>query len=450
MDGLPAAIDLEGMSLVVGLGQSGLSAVRLLASRGRDVMVTDSRPNPPALAALRRDWPNVPYRLNGFCEEACARAARLILSPGVSSSDPLIAAAAARGLPVIGDVELFARLATAPVAAITGSNGKSTVTTLLGRMAAAAGTRVAVGGNLGPPALDLLDESAELYVLELSSFQLETTTSLHARAACVLNLSPDHLDRYAAFSDYAAAKQRIFRGHGAMILNADDAAVMAMAEPGRTQYRFTLGEPSDGEFGRRWHAGEQWLACGSELGLPMRELGLNGVHNHANALAALAMGRALDLPLPAMLAALREFRGLPHRCELVAERAGVRWFNDSKGTNVGATVAAIEGLPGSLVLLAGGDGKGQDFRPLAEAARHKVKAAVLFGRDAARIAAALAGTVPFELADDLTEAIARAEQHAVPGDNVVLSPACASLDMFANYEARGQAFVAAVRALPPC
>lgn len=450
MNGSSTALELDGLSLVVGLGLSGLSVIRTLAARGAEVVVTDSRSNPPGLSQLQHDWPNIPHYLGGFVESVFAAATRVILSPGVALTTPAVAAATARGIPVLGDIELFARLARAPVAAVTGSNGKSTVTTLLGRMAAAAGLRVAVGGNLGPPALDLLDDAAELYVLELSSFQLETTTSLNTRVGCLLNLSADHLDRYASMADYARAKQRVFHGDGVMVLNADDPRVAAMAEPQRRVYRFTLGEPAAGEFGRRQWQGELWLAQGAEPWLAVRELGIAGVHNQANALAALAMGQALGLPRVAMLTALREFRGLPHRCELVTERAGVRWYNDSKGTNVGATVAALQGLTGPLVLLAGGDGKGQDFTPLARALCGKVRALVLFGRDARRIAAAAADTVPQYRADDLAAAVALAARLAEPGDSVLLSPACASLDMFANYEARGRAFVAAVQALPRC
>jgi UDP-N-acetylmuramoylalanine--D-glutamate ligase len=307
-----------------------------------------------------------------------------------------------------------------------------------------------VGGNLGPPALDLLDDATELYVLELSSFQLETTSSLNARVGCLLNISPDHLDRHADLDAYVAAKQRVFRGDGALVINADDPRVVALAQgvaADRRILRFTLDRPGPGDFGRIEWAGRYWLACGDELWLAADDLPLSGAHNQANALAALAMASALDLPRSAILKALCEFRGLPHRCELVAERAGVRWYDDSKGTNVGATVAAVQGLPGPLVLIAGGLGKGQDFTPLAVALRGKARALVLIGRDAPLIAAAVGDDALVRWAPDMAEAVALAAALAEPGDRVLLSPACASLDMFTDYRARGRAFADAVRAI---
>ncbi|MDG4554033.1 MAG: UDP-N-acetylmuramoyl-L-alanine--D-glutamate ligase [Candidatus Competibacter sp.] len=448
---------LAGTTLVVGLGKSGLSAVRALKVLGATVAAIDSRVDPPGLPALREEFPDVPCQLGGFEPAAFAGAARLLVSPGVAIATPAIAAAAARGVPVWGDIELLARLTRAPVAAITGSNGKSTVTTLLGLMAERAGMRAAVGGNLGTPALDLWlrDEAGpgntpELYVLELSSFQLETTYNLNARVATVLNISPDHMDRYRTLDDYIAAKRRVFHGDGVMVLNADDPAVMAMAEPGRNVLRFTLDEPDESGFGLRRDGGETWLARGQERWIAASELKISGDHNLANALAALAMGHSLGLRREAMRAALREFAGLAHRTTLVLERAGVRWFDDSKGTNVGATVAAVRGLRGSMVLIAGGDGKGQDFAPLRAALAGKARAVVLIGRDAPLIAAALGGSVPVHPARDMDQAVARAAQLAQPGDSVLLSPACASFDMFSGYEERGAVFAAAVRSLTEC
>jgi UDP-N-acetylmuramoylalanine--D-glutamate ligase len=442
---------LNGMTLVMGLGKSGLSAVRTLLALGAAVAVTDSRPAPPGLVELQRQYPQVPCYPGGFPAAVVAGAARLLVSPGVSLQTPVIAAAAARGVPVWGDIELFARLARAPVAAITGSNGKSTVTTLLGLMAEQAGVRVAVGGNLGTPALELLAQPAtELYVLELSSFQLESTGSLNARVATVLNISPDHLDRHGSLAAYTQAKQRIFRGDGWQVINADDPAVTAMAEPGRPGLQFTLAEPAPGEFGLRRCAGELWLAHGADCWLAAAELRISGAHNLANALAALSMGYALGLERTAMLAALRTFTGLPHRTRLVLEWDGVRWYDDSKGTNVGATVAAVNGLPGRLVLIAGGDGKGQDFTPLGAALVPKVHALVLLGRAAPAIAAAAGGCVPVHRARDMAQAVAMAAQLAHPGDSVLLSPACASFDMFSNYEERGEVFAAEVRRQRAC
>ena len=450
---------LTGTTLVVGLGKSGLSAVRALKALGATVAVTDSRVDPPGLPVLREAFPDVPYHLGGFAPEAFAGAARLLVSPGVAVATPVIAATAARGVPVWGDIELLARLTRAPVAAITGSNGKSTVTTLLGAMIERASIRAAVGGNLGTPALELWlrDEAGaeeglapELYVLELSSFQLETTHSLNARVATVLNISPDHMDRYPTLDDYIAAKRCVFHGDGVMVLNADDPVVMAMAKPGRDVLRFTLDEPDENGFGLWRDGGETWLSRGRERWIAASELKISGDHNLANALAALAMGHALGLRREGMLAALTQFAGLAHRTTLVLEHAGVRWFDDSKGTNVGATVAAVRGLPGRLVLIAGGDGKGQDFTPLRAALADKARAVVLIGRDAPSIAAALGDSVPLRSAADMEQAVAMAADLARPGDSVLLSPACASFDMFSGYEERGAVFVAAVRRMVGC
>jgi UDP-N-acetylmuramoylalanine--D-glutamate ligase len=448
---------LDGTTLVVGLGKSGLSAARALQALGAAFAVTDSRADPPGLAALRAKFPDAPCYLGGFDPAVFAGTARLLVSPGVAVTTPAIAEAAARGVPVWGDIELLARLTQVPVAAITGSNGKSTVTTLLGLMAERAGVRAAVGGNLGTPALELWlrDErnaavAPEVYVLELSSFQLETTHSLNARVATVLNISPDHMDRYDSLDDYIAAKRRVFRGDGTLVVNADDPAVMAMVEPGRNVVRFTQAEPREDEFGLRREGGETWLAYGPDRWIAAAELKISGDHNLANALAALAMGHVLGLRREGMLAALREFAGLAHRTVLVREHGGVRWYDDSKGTNVGATIAAVRGLPGRVVLIAGGDGKGQDFSPLRAALAAKARAVVLIGRDAPLIAAALGDSAPLHSAADMDKAVALAARLAQPGDCVLLSPACASFDMFSNYEERAAVFVAAVRRLPEC
>jgi UDP-N-acetylmuramoylalanine--D-glutamate ligase len=287
-------------------------------------------------------------------------------------------------------------------------------------------------------------------VLELSSFQLETTYSLNAKVATVLNISPDHLDRYNGLADYIAAKQRIFRGDGIMVVNADDPAVMAMVEPGRQTLRFTLETPGQGDFGLLREGNDAWLAHGAERLIAASELQISGNHNLANALAALAMGHALGLRLDGMLAALREFSGLAHRTALVIEHAGVRWFDDSKGTNVGATVAAVRGLPGQIILIAGGDGKGQDFSPLRAALAAKARAVILIGRDAPLIADALGDSVPLHPAVDMEEAVTIAARLANPGDSVLLSPACASFDMFDDYRQRGAVFAAAARRLAGC
>ncbi len=447
----PPDLDLSGITLVVGLGRTGVSAVRVLMALGAAVAVVDSRDRPPGLAELRRAFGTIPMHLGDFSAAAFDAASRIVVSPGVSVQIAPIAAARERGVPVWGDIELFARLAEAPVVAITGSNGKSTVTTLVGMMAQRAGVRVAVGGNLGTPALELLGQvDTQLYVLELSSFQLETTHSLNALSAAVLNISPDHLDRYAGLNDYRRAKQRIFRGGGWMVINADDPAVTAMVEPGRRVLRFTLAPPGPGEFGLLTRAGKIWLAHGEACWLEAARLKVRGAHNYANALAALALGHSLGLDKAAMLEALEAFVGLPHRSELVAEHGGVRWINDSKGTNVGATVATLRGLSGPMVLIAGGDGKGQDFTPLRRAVGRNVRALILIGRDGPLIAEAVGGIVPLHFGRDLEQAVAMAARLAQPGDGVLLSPACASFDMFDNYQERGAAFAAAARRQGQC
>lgn len=448
-------------TLIVGLGETGLSVARFLTARGVPIAVTDSRAQPPALARLREELPDVALFLGAFDQGAFDAAEQLIVSPGVSLKDPMVAQAVARGIPVLGDIELFGRYVDSPVVAITGSNGKSTVTTLVGEMAKLSGLDARVGGNLGTPALDLLTESRRrasgpevvheksaptLYVLELSSFQLETTQTLRTRAAAVLNISPDHMDRYASLDEYAAAKRRIFTRAETMVVNADDRNVTAMLEPRRRVLRFGLRPPADEQFYGITNIGiSTWLSRGSTHLIDVRELRIKGRHNWANALAALALGDATGLPMKAMLDALSQFNGLPHRTQWVGEANGVTWFDDSKGTNVGATLAAINGMQGPVVLIAGGDGKGQDFAPLRAPVKAKVRAVVLIGRDAPLIETALGGVVPVVHAKEMDEAVARARELAQSGDNVLLSPACASFDMFRDYAQRGEVFAAAVR-----
>lgn len=336
--------------------------------------------------------------------------------------------------------------AKAPVLAITGANGKSTVTSLVGDICRAAGLDTRVGGNIGVPALSLLGpEEPDVYVLELSSFQLETTTSLNARAATVLNLTPDHMDRYRNLDEYADAKARVFRGDGLMVLNADDARVLRMAQPNRRSARFTLGAPSSSvDYGLRDEGGRLSLVRGEERLLAASDVPLPGRHNLANVLAAIAITDALGVARDAQRRAVRAFKGLPHRTELVAEQEGVRWINDSKGTNVGATVAALNGMEAPVVLIAGGDGKGADFGELRDVCARRARAVVLIGRDAPRIEAALAGILPVRHAKDMQDAVRAARALARPGDVVLLSPACASFDMYKNYEHRGDVFRAAV------
>lgn len=434
-------------TLIVGLGETGVACARFFARAGEPFEVVDSRAEPPGLAALREAWPDARVSLGAFDARRFARARRIVVSPGVSPREPALAAAAAAGAECIGDIELFARAADAPVIAVTGSNGKSTVTAMTGALLAHAGYAVRTGGNLGPPALDLLaggPAAPDLYVLELSSFQLETTFSLRPAAAVVLNVSADHMDRYRSLAEYAAAKGRIYAGAEAAVVNRDDPGAARLAAPGGPALGFTLGAPAAGDLGVVERDGAAWLAEGARPLIPAAELALAGAHNRANALAALALVRAAGVDPAAAAPALAAFAGLPHRMQHVAEIAGVRFYDDSKATNVGATAAALDGMEVPVVLIAGGDAKGADFAPLRGPVERRARGVILIGRDAARLEEALAGAAPLERAGDLDAAVARAAARAQPGDAVLLSPACASFDMFDDYRARGAAFAAAV------
>lgn len=436
-----------GYQLVVGLGQTGLACARFLAARGEPVVVVDSRNNPPAYEQLLAELPDVAVYCGDFDAELFLRAACIILSPGVAPQHVVIEAAKRAGVEVIGDIELFARHVNAPVVGITGSNGKSTVTSLLAEMARHAEVDVAVGGNIGTPALELLGRAhPRFYILELSSFQLEMTTSLNCTAAVVLNVSEDHLDRHGSLSHYAAIKSRVYQGDGVMLVNIDDPLVTKMAAAGRDVWRYGLATPSDEHvYGLRQHHDEDWLARGNTLLMAAKEIRIPGRHNQANALAALALGEACGLPLKARLQALREFAGLPHRCQWVCERKGVNYYNDSKGTNVGASLSAMAGIPGEkIVLIAGGQAKGQDFTPMREVLSLRARALVLIGEDAQLLAEALDGCCPTHHAETMNAAVEMAAELAKKGDSVLLSPACASFDMFRNYQDRGEKFRAAL------
>ncbi|MEK7223664.1 MAG: UDP-N-acetylmuramoyl-L-alanine--D-glutamate ligase [Pseudomonadota bacterium] len=438
---------LTPRALVVGLGLTGMTCVRHLVARGYDVTVVDTRAEPPKLDELKREFPRVAVHTGGLPAAIFSDPGLLVVSPGVSVKEPAIARAVGAGTQAIGDIELFAREATAPVIAITGANGKSTVTALTGEMCRRAGLQTAVGGNIGVPALSLLgDREPDVYVLELSSFQLETTHNLNARAATVLNISPDHMDRYGDIGEYAAAKARVFRGNGTMVLNADDSLVMRMRQSGRRTVSFGLGCPMEAQdYGLDKIRGETWLMHGTQPLMAAREVPLAGRHNLANVLAAMALAETAGVVPEDACAAVREFKGLPHRTELVAERNGVRWYDDSKGTNVGATVAALNGMTAPVILIAGGDGKGQDFSELKPACAQHARAVVLIGRDAPLIEAALGNVVTARRAKDMHEAVRFAAGLAQPGDVVLLSPACASFDMFRNYEHRAEVFREAVQ-----
>lgn len=428
--------------LVVGLGATGLSCVRFLRERDQVVSVMDSREQPPGLAELNRDFPEVDVHTGGFDPDVIARADVLVMSPGVPLSTPQIQTALARGARVTSDIQLFADAFGGRMALITGSNAKSTVTTWLADMARRARLAYAVGGNLGRPALTLLGEDADLAILELSSFQLELVGTLSSEVATILNVSEDHMDRYPTFELYRQAKLRIYPGARRAVFNRHDILTQPPVEPGQVHISFGLDRPETGQFGLVRKGGQEWLAQGPDAWLPASEVSLPGRHNLSNALACLAMGDALGLPRVAMLESLRTFKGLPHRCEPVATVDGVRYVNDSKGTNVGATLAAVEGLgreaPGRLILLVGGQSKDADFSLLGDPVRQLCKAVFAYGQDGALLAEAL-GDIAIQV-ETLEQALSAASSRATSGDTVLLSPACASFDQFRNFEHRGDVF----------
>ena len=440
--------------LVLGLGETGLSALRWLNTQGAHLSVADTRENPPGIAALKVELPAIKVYTGAFAEIIFSGVDLVVVSPGVPLSEPEIQAAIGRGISVVGDVELFAqyRPKSAKVIAITGANGKTTVTSLVGEICKTAGLKTIVAGNIGLPVLDTLSMDApDVYVLELSSFQLDTTTNLKIDAATMLNLSEDHMDRYESLQTYAIAKAHIFYHASLQVLNRDDAWSMMMARPKLTQVTFGLSD--EGDFGLKQVDGETWLSEGEKELINLQDMKIVGLHNASNALAAVALCRAIGVDYAHIIQTLYNFKGLPHRVEWVANIDDVDYYDDSKGTNVGATCAAIagmfkNGLPQKTVLIAGGDGKGQDFSPLAEAVTGNARAVVLIGRDASLIESALLKTnVPLYQALDLPEAVNIAKKLAQTGDAILLSPACASFDMFKNYVHRAEVFVAAVNAL---
>ncbi|MDP6967977.1 MAG: UDP-N-acetylmuramoyl-L-alanine--D-glutamate ligase [Gammaproteobacteria bacterium] len=444
-------IGSDRYTLVMGLGKTGFACANYLARQGQRVIVADSREAPPYLARLRQAWPEIPVQLGGFEVDLCTAAQNIILSPGVPCAEPAVVAALASGVPVHSEIDLFAAAAKAPIVAITGSNAKSTVTSLVGHMVEQSGWRVAVGGNLGTPAVELLDDRVQVYVMELSSFQLETTHQLGAEVACVLNISPDHMDRYDNdLMAYHQAKHRIFQGCKKVVENADDQLTLALV-PAHVEHRqFTLSAPDLKQYGVCASADEEWLCIGFDRLIKTRELALQGRHNIANSLAALALGDSIGLPREAMLASLRSFPGLAHRCEYVATQGGVTYINDSKGTNVGATVAAIEGLgstiDGKVILLAGGLGKGADFSDLKAPMRQFGRAAMVYGQDGDAIGSVLTGDIDTYRTADMVTALQQARRIAQPGDLVLLSPACASFDAYQSFEQRGEHFCQLVEA----
>ena len=436
-------------NLVFGLGITGMSVARYLKRNGIDALFVDSRSEPPGLDELHELLPDADVILGENATVQLSNINRIIASPGVADSEPMLTMARKAGIDVVSDIELFAQDAEAPIVAVTGSNGKSTVTTLLALMCDAAGMTALAGANLGEPALDLLlQDKPDLYVLELSSFQLQRTETLPAKVAVLLNVSADHLDWHESEKNYRNAKYRIFRNAAAAVISRNDPDIAKHVSKGTRIVSFGLDVPEDEHYGLREEEGGEFLARGEQLLLATSELALVGRHNQLNALAALAAGELMGLELPAMLQVLAEFPGLPHRMQLVARKQGVDFINDSKATNVGAAVAAVESIDGIIVLIAGGESKGGDFDDLANAVSDRLRAAVLIGSDADRIADALADKALVVIANDIDDAVVQAAGYAKSGDTVLLAPGCASFDQFPNYMARGDAFAAAVQGLP--
>ncbi|MED5408736.1 MAG: UDP-N-acetylmuramoyl-L-alanine--D-glutamate ligase [Pseudomonadota bacterium] len=433
-------------ALVLGLGQTGYSCVQYLDAQGVSVTVMDSREKPPYLEHLSRAFPHIELHAGSFDGEIAAQTEVLVMSPGVSLREPALREAIDSGVEVIGDIELCARTCKSPVIAVTGSNGKSTVTTLVSRLLEAAGLTVLTGGNIGRPALDLLSEPPpDYYVLELSSFQLETTVSLSAAVAAILNISPDHMDRYEDLTEYTAAKARIARGARVLVTERKEAGVVLdrdTIESVQSQVTFGLDLPeATTDYGVLSQGESEWLVRGNKQLLLASELSVPGRHNVANALAALAIAESVSGPTQAPgMEVVRTFTGLRHRCEVILERNGVLWVNDSKGTNPAATVAALQGMGRPVVLIAGGQSKGADFSILARAVRRYTRQVVLIGEDRTRIADSLGQSVPMTLADNLQGAVSLAATWAQAGDVVLFSPACASFDMFEDYADRGEKF----------
>ena len=450
--GVNMLIQRGGLKVVAGLGISGVAAVNFLHKQGYRVAVTDSRSIPPGHDQIPDD---VETRFGQFDQALLLQAEEIIISPGLDPQLAEIQAAVAQGIPVVSEIQILRRFTDKPIMAITGSNAKSTVTTLIGLMAQAAGVKVAVGGNLGRPALDLTQDDTALYILELSSFQLQTTSDLAADVAVVLNISEDHLDRHGDMFAYHTAKHRIFQGVKKVVYNRDDSLTRPLVPDVTPMQSFGLNAPDMNQYGvLKDTDGTLWLARGRERLLKSSDMYMQGTHNVANALACLALGEAIGLPLSSMLETLKTFKGLEHRCEFVKEQHGVRYYNDSKGTNIGATLAALEGLgaaiepqQGKVAIILGGQGKGQDFSALQNALSKYAKVAILIGEDQALIEQAIKDSTTLIHADSLQQAVELCQQHTQAHDVVLLSPACASFDMFKSYTDRGHQFVKCVNTL---
>ncbi|MDG1694692.1 MAG: UDP-N-acetylmuramoyl-L-alanine--D-glutamate ligase [Porticoccaceae bacterium] len=436
---------------ILGMGATGVSVASFLASRDMPFDFSDSRNEPPNIDLIKANHPQAEVSLGAFDADYLCRYDRLIVSPGISLDEPALVKAKQQGIELLGDLELFLEQAQAPVIAITGSNGKSTVTALLGKMAEDSGLSVGIGGNIGTPMLDLLDESHMLYVIEVSSFQLELLNDARGAISCLLNISPDHLDRYKNLQQYHSAKHRIFRGASKVVINREDVLTRPLISTQIPMISFGLNQPDLGSFGILEGIKKGYLSYGIERLMRVDQVALKGSHNIANSLAALALGYSVDLPMQGMLDTLKTFKGLPHRCQTIAEIDAVSFINDSKATNVGATIAAIKGLGSrdskNIILIAGGQAKGQEFSALASEISASVKLTILIGEDAEQFASVLKDSSEYQYSDSLDGAVNQANQHADSGDTVLLSPACASFDMFDGFEHRGNCFEMAVEAL---
>lgn len=436
---------------ILGMGATGVSVASFLASQDMSFDFIDSRNEPPNRKLVEADYPEADIALGDFDAEFLCRYDRLIVSPGISLAEPALVKAKKQGVELLGDLELFLEQAQAPVVVISGSNGKSTVTALLGKMAQDSGLSVGIGGNLGTPMLDLLDDAHKLYVIEVSSFQLELLNDSRGAVSGLLNISPDHLDRYKNLQQYHTAKHRIFRGASKVVINREDVLTRPLISTQIPMISFGLNQPDLGSFGILEGVKDGYLSYGIERLMRVNQIALKGTHNLANVLAALALGQAVDLPMQSMLDTLKTFKGLPHRCQSIAHINSVNFVNDSKATNVGATVAAIKGFGDkankNIILIAGGQAKGQEFKALASEISDYVKLTVLMGQDGKQLASAIGDSCEIQYSDSLDEAVVQANQVAVSGDTVLLSPACASFDMFDGFEHRGECFEAAVSAL---
>lgn len=453
-------ITTDTRKALIGIGVTGRSVARYLNAQNKEFDVFDTRTNPPGLNEFKQEFPEAKVYVGiggdaGTITDQLSGYREIILSPGIDPQSDWLQPAISAGVNVIGDIELFAQQAEAPIVAITGSNAKSTVTTLVAEMAEAASMDIGVGGNLGTAALDLLSPERELYVLELSSFQLELVSNLKPAAACILNISPDHMDRYPSMMAYHAAKQRIYMGAKHLIFNRDELLTQPLVQEGQTTTDFGLGKPDLNQYGLIDSDGETCLVRGNEVILTAAELHLKGLHNLGNVLAAFAIGEAVGLPFEAMKRAASKFSGLSHRCQFVCVNGGITWINDSKATNVGAVRAALAGLGGlggstkkkNIILIAGGQAKGQSFIELAPLIRKHVKQLILIGEDADQFSKDIADAAPSILAVDMQSAVQTAAELACDGDTVLLSPACASFDMFSGYQERGNAFAQSVLTL---